>query len=108
MTSPKSKKHGRAMSPVIRANSKFYGFGRAICVDVRFRSIEQLDALIVALRKLREFPRDGYDHVHVQDTRPRKLGAAEVTLWHPSARRTSGDYTCLKAARAALRGIAPE
>jgi hypothetical protein len=90
---------------VIRANSKFFGSGPAICVDVRFRNVEQLDLLIEALTKLREFPSDGYDHVHLQDERVRDLAAAEVTFWHPSVKRDSTAKSCVRSARETLKAI---
>lgn len=96
---------GRAFSPVIRANSKFFGSGRAICVDVRFRSVEQLDLLIEALTKLREFPSDGYNHVHLQDERMRDFAAAEVTFWHPSVKRDSTAKSCVRSARETIQAI---
>jgi hypothetical protein len=95
---------GRAFSPVIRANSKFFG-KRALCVDVRFRNVEQLDLLIEALVKLREFPSDGYNHVHLQDERG-DLASAEVTFWHPSVKRDSIAKSCVRLARETIKAIA--
>jgi hypothetical protein len=97
---------GRAFSPVIRANSKFFGKGRTLCVDVRFRNVEQLDLLIEALVKLREFPGDGYDHIHLQDTRiGDELASAEVTFWHPSVKRDSIAKSCVRSARDTIKAI---
>jgi hypothetical protein len=94
---------GRAFSPVVRANSKFFGSGRGLCVDVRFSNIEQLDALIAALTKLREFPGDGFDHVHLQDAAGGKLmdqsHSAEVTFWHPSVKRDFASKACTAKAK---------
>jgi len=100
---------GRAFSPVVRANSKFFGPGRALCVDVRFKNVEQLDALIAALVKLREFPDDGFDHVHLQDTgegtaRSHPAGA-EVTFWHPSVKRDAGAKQCVLDASAFFKAL---
>jgi hypothetical protein len=89
---------GRRFSPVIRANTKFYG-DRAICVDVRFKDVRQLDALIAALMELRAFPSDGFDHVHLQDDVRHNLASAEVTFYHPSVKRGYADKLCVKSAR---------
>jgi hypothetical protein len=72
---------------------------------VRFRNIEQLDALIAALTKLREFPDDGFDHVHLQDARIADLAGAEVTFWHPSVQRDANDKSCVRNARAMIEAI---
>jgi hypothetical protein len=96
---------GRAFSPVIRANSKFIGAGRGFCVDVRFRDAEQLDLLIEALIKLRDFPSDGYDHVHLQDDRRRDVASAEVVFWHPSVKRDSGAQSRVRSAREMINAI---
>ena len=100
---------GRAFSPVIRADSKFFGSPPFLCVDVRFETVEQLDALITALAKLREFPIDGFDHVHLQDTAlgPTRIqtALAEVTFWHPSVQRTESDDDCVSDAECALASL---
>jgi len=103
----KSKKpqrdDGRVFSPVVRANCKFAGSGRNLFVDVRFKNVEQLDALIAALTKLRQFPRDGFDHVHLQDAVGSALLAqphsAEVTFYHPSVKRDCGLKMCVADAK---------
>jgi hypothetical protein len=106
MSAAKSgRSDGRAFSPVVRANCKFYGGGRGFCVDVRFKNVQQLDALIAALTKLREFPDDGFDHVHLQDPRLADLASAEVTFWHPSVRRDAADKSCVRQARATIEAI---
>lgn len=105
----KKREDARAVSPVIRADSKFFGSPPFLCVDVRFAGVEQLDALIAALTKLREFPADGFDHVHLQDSAPGPVPAqtalAEVTFWHPSVQRDEGDYGCVADAARALAAL---
>ncbi len=76
-----------------------------MCVDVRFRNVEQLDLLIEALIKLREFPSNGYDHVHLQDASTSDLAAAEVTFWHPSVKRDSTAKSCVRSARDTIKQI---
>ncbi len=98
---------GRRFSPVIRANSKFYGPGRLTCVDVRFKDVAQLDALIAALVELRAFPKDGFDHVHLQDSKAFELGAAEVTFYHPSVKRDAIDRDCVRAAKRTIASLPP-
>jgi hypothetical protein len=98
---------GRRFSPVIRANAKFYGSDRGICVDVRFKDVAQLDALIAALNELRAFPSDGFDHVHLQDKKARDLGSAEVTFWHPSVKRNAGDKSCVRDGRKTIESLPP-
>jgi hypothetical protein len=94
---------GRAYSPVVRANAKFCGSGRSLCADVRFKDLEQLDTLIEVLTKLREFPSDGFDHVHLQDATGGNLMAqphsVEVTFWHPSVKRDYGLKLCVAKAK---------
>lgn len=87
------------MSPVIRADSKFFGTPPHLCVDVRFASTAELDALIQTLTRLRDQPPGGFTHVHLQD---HGLGqsavqtvAAEVTFWHPSTPREESDRECV-------------
>lgn len=103
---------GRAFSPVIRADSKFFGPPPFLCVDVRFANTAQLDALIAALIKLREFPPDGFDHVHLQDTAlgPSDTQAAstEITFWHPSVQRTESDNDCVASAGRALVSLSAD
>jgi hypothetical protein len=96
---------GRRFSPVVRADSKFYG--PAICVDVRFKNVAQLDDFIAALVELRAFPKDGFDHVHLQDT-GRGIGSAEVTFYHPSVKRNAIDRSCVREARKSLEAFLPE
>jgi hypothetical protein len=100
---------GRAFSPVVRANSKFFGDGPGLCVDVRFKNIEQLDALIAALVKLREFPDDGFDHVHLQDTADGTArsypAGAEVAFWHPTVKRDAGAKHCVADATVFFKGL---
>jgi hypothetical protein len=100
---------GRAFSPVIRANAKFCGEGRSLCVDVRFSSVEQLDALISALTRLRDFPDDGFDHVHLQDATGNKVlnqpHSAEVTFWHPSVKRDYAIKACVADAKAFFESL---
>ena len=100
---------GRAHSPVIRADSKFFGSPPFLCVDVRFASVAQLDALIDALTKLREFPADGFDHVHLQDTNlgpsRTQTALAEVTFWHPSVQRDGSDDDGVAEARRILASL---
>jgi hypothetical protein len=103
--SPRIGPDGRRFSPVVRANSKFFGGGRAICVDVRFKDLAQLDALIAALVELRSFPKDGFDHVHLQDAKVRDLASAEVTFWHPSVKRTAIDKSCVGGARKTIESL---
>jgi hypothetical protein len=99
---------GRALSPVIGADSKFFGSPPSLCVDVRFSTIEQLDELIAALSKLREFPFDGYDHVHLQDSaHGLNATSAEVTFWHPAVQRTDIDGECLAEAATTLSKFQP-
>ena len=111
MTSVGSRRDsdGRLFSPVVRANSKFFGDGRGLCVDVRFKNVEQLDAVIAALVKLREFPDDGFDHVHLQDnadgTARSHPAGAEVTFWHPSVKRDAGAKECVSDATAFFKGL---
>lgn len=99
----------RAFSPVVRADAKFFGKPPHLCVDVRFKDIEQLDALIAALTKLREFSASGFDHVHLQDLAlgPSKTqtGGAEVTFWHPSVVRDESDEECVAQARGLLSAL---
>jgi len=103
---------GRAFSPVIRADTKFFGPPAFLCVDVRFADVAQLDALIAALTKLREFPDDGFDHVHVQDVNFSRHSAdesfAEVTFWHPSVQRNEIDEICVSEARRFLTNLPPD
>jgi hypothetical protein len=96
---------GRRFSPVVRANAKFYGLGRGICVDVRFKDVAQLDALIAALVELRAFPKDGFDHVHLQDSKVRDFASAEVTFWHPSVKRDVADKSCVRGARKTIESL---
>lgn len=96
---------GRRFSPVIRTNTKFYGAGRGVCVDVRFKDVEQLDALIAALVELRAFPSDGFDHVHLQDSARQDLGSAEVTFFHPSVKRDYADKLCVNSAREFFKAL---
>jgi hypothetical protein len=98
---------GRRFSPVIRANTKFYGNGRAICVDVRFKDVQQLDALIAALVELRAFPSDGFDHVHLQDPVRHDLASTEVTFYHPSVKRDAADKCCVQDARKTIESLPP-
>jgi hypothetical protein len=71
-------------SPVIRADSKFFGSDRFLCVDVLFRDREDLDCLIQALIALRDSTGDEADHVHLQDGGVGRHGApAEVTFHRP-------------------------
>ncbi|HUE12543.1 MAG TPA: hypothetical protein VMR25_00140 [Planctomycetaceae bacterium] len=111
MTPPRLPRRpdGRAFSPVLRANSKFCGPGRGLCVDVRFSNVEQLDALIAALTKLREFPSDGFDHVHLQDAAGGKLlqqpHSAEVTFWHPSVKRDLAVKACVAESKAFFESL---
>jgi len=107
-----STKHGddgRAFSPVIHADTKFFGAPPFLCVDVRFADISQLDALIAALTQLREFPSNGFDHVHLQDTAlapsHTQTALAEVTFWHPSVQRTESDEDCVSAAQRVLASL---
>ena len=96
---------GRRFSPVMRANTKFYGGGRGVCIDVRFKDVEQLDALIAALVELRAFPNDGFDHVHLQDTARHDLASAEVTFFDPSAKRDYADKLCVNSAREFFKAL---
>ena len=71
-------------SPVIRADSKFFGTDRFLCVDVLFCDREELDRLIRALIALRDSTGDEADHVHLQDAGVGRHGApAEVTFHRP-------------------------
>ena len=93
-------------SPVVRADSKFFGAPPFLCVDVRFESMAQLDELIAALSRLREQSECGFNHVHLQDLE-RKSGAkaaagAEVTFWHPSVQRSETEETCVAEALEAI------
>jgi hypothetical protein len=73
-----------AFSPVIHADSKFYGYGRNLCVDVLFRDRSELDRLIEALTALRDSAGDEADHVHLQDGGHGRDGRpAEVTFHRP-------------------------
>ena len=105
----KQRDDGRAFSPVIRADSKFFGSPPFLCVDVRFDSAEQLDALIAALTKLREFPAEGFDHVHLQDSglgrSHTQTALAEITFWHPSVNRTENDNDCVSSAERVLASL---
>jgi len=98
-----------AFSPVIRADSKLFGSPPFLCVDVRFANTHELDALIAALSKLRDFPAGGFDHVHLQDTAlgpsRAQTGLAEVTFWHPSAQRTASDDDCVSEAERILASL---
>lgn len=79
-------------SPVLRADSKFFGSPPHLCVDVRFRSTAEIDALIQALTTLRDMPVNGFDHIHLQDDRQKAaVSSAEITFWHPSASRDETD-----------------
>jgi hypothetical protein len=94
---------GREFSPVIRANCKFCKSGGVFFVDVRFNNIDQLDALIAALKRLRDFPPHGFDHIHLQDASGRALlsqaHSAEITFSHPSVKRSSGIRDCVANAK---------
>ncbi len=111
MKTPKAKRgiDGRAFSPVVHADSKFFGSPPHLCVDVRFANAAQLDALIAALISLREFPSDGFDHVHLQDNglAPSRIqtALAEVTFWHPSVQRTERDDDCVSSAQRVLASL---
>ena len=111
MTTPKSKRgiDGRAFSPVIRADAKFFGSPPHLCVDIRFANTAQLDALIAALVSLRELPADGFDHIHLQDTdlapSHTQTALAEVTFWHPSIQRTEDDDDCVFASQHILASL---
>ncbi len=95
---------GRAFSPVIEADSKLFGLPPFLCVDVRFPSVEALEALIAALTKLRDFPDDGFDHVHLQDKKSAP-SSAELIFWHPSVQRDEGDRTCVSEAGRILAAL---
>ena len=86
-------------SPVIRADSKFFGTPPHLGVDVRFASAAELDTLIQALIQLRDQPADSFAHVHLQDhflgPSAVQTAAAEVTFWHPSVPREESDHECV-------------
>jgi hypothetical protein len=74
----------KAVSPVIFADSKFYGTDQLLCVDVLFRDRAELDRLIQALTALRDSEGNEADHVHLQDGGHGRYGApAEVTFHRP-------------------------
>ena len=68
-----------ASSPVIRADSKFIGKPPLLCVDVRFGTTAEIDALIQALAKLRDMPAGSFNHVHLQDFGMRPLKTQTVS-----------------------------
>lgn len=73
-----------ARSPVVFADSKFFGTDQNLCVDVLFRDRTELDQLIQALTALRDSTGDEADHVHLQDGGRGRSGApAEVTFHRP-------------------------
>jgi hypothetical protein len=63
-----------------------------------------LDALIAALVELRAFSKDGFGHLHLQDTKARD-GGTEVTFWHPSVKRDAADKSCVRDNRRTIESL---
>jgi len=79
-----------SISPVVKTNVKYCGNGDPyFYVEVRFRKKEEIDALIKALRQLRDSKGDQFDHIHLQDTRlrPDSTVEGEINFWRPGVKR---------------------
>ncbi len=50
---------------------------------------------------------DGFDHVHLQDSKVCDLGTAEVTFYHPSVKRDAADKSCVQAAKRTIESLPP-
>lgn len=89
------------LSPVIKADVKLMGDLRMLSVDVRFKSRAELDGFILALTVLRDSASDGFDHVHLQDSRMPNSDSAstEVTFYRPRKRRDAGVNLAVDRAR---------
>ena len=97
------------ISPVIKADVKYSGDPQFLNVDVRFRSVAEIDELIAALRELRESQGDDFDHVHLQDCSlgPGTAGLAEVNFFRPGMARTELDSDGTSQAREWLSEFGP-
>jgi hypothetical protein len=87
-------------SPIAHARVRLFSAPPNTCVDVRFNTKEEVDALINALVMLKDSSGNNPNHIHLQDfgLNPiSPIGSTEVIFHRPRKKPDDAEQSCLDA-----------